>query len=193
MPSHLRREDEPGDVHFWTISSFRRLTFFQDDGVKRVLCDGLRGMQEKFGICLIGYVIMPEHVHVLLYPHPRGSDQPVKMSRLLQAFKQHTGFYGKARLRDVWCQQRRLWSAPLMDWAYGRYGDQAIWTERGHDGNLRTHEDVLARLDYCHKNPVARELVRHPEEWAWSSWRFYERGDRSVLAMDWDGSWPIVW
>ena len=36
MPSHLRRYDEPGHTHFWTISCYRRLQFFHDDGMKRV-------------------------------------------------------------------------------------------------------------------------------------------------------------
>jgi len=35
MPSHLRRYDEPGHTHYWTISCYRRLQFFHDDGMKR--------------------------------------------------------------------------------------------------------------------------------------------------------------
>jgi len=62
MPAHLRRYDEPGDAHFWTISCRRRLTFFHDDAMKRIVTDGLRVIQRRFGVCLIGYVIMPEHV-----------------------------------------------------------------------------------------------------------------------------------
>ena len=49
------------------------------------------------------------------------------------------------------------------------------------------------KLDYCHKNPLTRGLVDDPADWKWSSYRFYEFGDRSVLPMDWDGSWPIEW
>ena len=41
--------------------------------------------------------------------------------------------------------------------------------------------------------PVTRGLVESPEQWRWSSFRFYELDDRSVLAMDWDGRWPIEW
>ena len=35
-----------------------------------------------------------------------------------------------------------------------------------------------------HNNPVVRGLVTHPGDWPWSSWRFYYREDRSLLAMD---------
>ena len=62
MPTHLGRYDQPGDSHFWTIFCRRRLTFFHDDGLKRIVAEGLRLLQQRFGVCLIGYVIMPEHV-----------------------------------------------------------------------------------------------------------------------------------
>jgi len=193
MPSHLRRYDEPGHSHFWTISCRDRLTFFHDDGLKQIAVEGLRVLQKRFGVCLIGYVLMPEHVHVMLYPHMRGTDEPVSVSKLLQAFKQHVGFHGKQRLRDVWRSQGRLWSDPLNAWATGARNDQSIWTVRGYDFNVRTHKTLLQKLDYCHKNPVTRGLVDLAEHWPWSSYRYYELEDESVLKMDWDGSWPIMW
>ena len=81
MPSQLRRHDEPGHTHFWTISCYRRLQFFHDDGMKQVV----------------------------------------------------------------------------------------------------------------HKNPITRGLVAGAGDWRWSSYRFYEHADASVLAMDWNGGWPIEW
>ncbi|MFH1749175.1 MAG: hypothetical protein ABIG44_19255 [Planctomycetota bacterium] len=150
-------------------------------------------MQVKFGIYLIGYVVMPEHVHVLLLPQARGCMEPLPISRLLNAFKQHVGYYGKAWLRDYWREHGSLWSEPLNRWARGEFGDQPLWNTRGHDFNIDRQQTLIEKLDYCHKNPVTRELVDHPEEWAWSSYRFYEMDDASILRLDWDGGWPIVW
>ena len=47
------------------------------------------------------------------------------------------------------------------------------------------------KLDYVHGNPVTRGLVDRPEQWPWSSFRFYELGDDSLIAMDWDGGFPL--
>ena len=193
MPTHLRRYDQAGDSHFWTIFCRRRLTFFHDDALKRIVADGLRVLQKRFGVCLIGYVIMPEHVHVIVYPHPRGHDDPIPVSKLLYALKKHVGFHGKQRLRKVWRVQGGLWSQPLNAWATGSKGEQTIWNVRGYDFNVRTHKALLQKLDYCHKNPLTRALVDRAEDWPWSSYRYYEFGDESVLNMDWDGSWPIIW
>ncbi len=193
MPSNLRRYDEPGHVHFWTITCYRRLGFFHLDGMKRIVIDGLALLQRKFDICLIAYVVMPEHVHVPLYPHPRKSDKPTPISRLLLAFKRYVGFYGKEKLRDYWRANRRLWSEPLNDWTQGRFDRQTIWSPRGYDFNVDRQETLLQKIDYCHKNPITRGLADSPEQWRWSSYRYFELDDRSVLPMDWDGQWPIVW
>jgi putative transposase len=193
MPGRLRRHDEPGHIHFWTLSCFRRLGFFHTDPMKQVVIDGLRLLQTKFRICLIGYVVMPEHVHVLFLPHTRGSLDPLPISRLLNAFKQHAGFYGKRMLREYWRTHNQLWSEPLSRWARGEFGARPIWNKRGHDFNIDREKTLAEKLNYCHTNPVTRELVNHPEEWPWSSYRFYERGDQSMLPMDWDGRWPVEW
>ncbi|HOB75295.1 MAG TPA: hypothetical protein PKG54_12310 [Phycisphaerae bacterium] len=193
MPLYLKRHDEPGHVHFWTISCYRRLTFFWYDPLKQVVVDGLRLLQRKFDVCLIAYVIMPEHLHVMLLPHRRGCGTPTPIWRLLHAFKTHVGFHGKAVLRDCWRKHGRLWSAPLMNWALDPESKKLILYGRGYDFNITEIDTLLEKLNYCHHNPVKRGLVDHPKDWAWSSYRFYEHDDRSVLAMDWDGRWPIVW
>ena len=51
----------------------------------------------------------------------------------------------------------------------------------------------MEKLNYCHKNPITRGIVKRPEEWAWSSYRYYEFGERFPLTMNWDGAWPIIW
>lgn len=193
MPSNLRRHNEPGHTHFWTISCYHRLGFLFQDKMKQVAVDGLKVVQADFNICLVGYVIMPDHVHVLIYPHAHGCDTPINISKLLNRFKQHTGYYGKACLRDYWHQHDRLWSEPLNQWARGTLDRQDLWNPRGYDFNIDRQHTLLEKLEYCHKNPITRGLVDAPEDWPWSSYRFYEMDDRSALTMDWNGQWPIIW
>jgi len=193
MPAHLTRDNDPGHVHFWTISTARRLGFFHHDEMKQTVVAGLRQLQTKFGICVVGYVVMPEHVHVLLYPHARRQSEPTSVSTLLRAFKQYVGFCGKACLRDYWRMHGRLWSDPLTDWAVGRAPNKPIWNTRGYDFNIHQRDTLIEKVDYSHKNPVTRGFVERPEDWRWSSYWHYGLDDRAILAMDWDGVWPIVW
>ncbi len=193
MPSHLQRHDEAGHTHFWTLSCYRRLQFFHDDGMKQVAIEALRHLHGRLGICLIGYVIMPEHLHVLLYPHAPGDDRPIPIGRVLQIFKQTLGRLGKHRLRAVWRVHRKLWSAPLNRWANGEFDRQDIMQPRGYDRNVYSRNELIEKLDYCHKNPITRGLVDRAADWRWSSYRYYKLKDGSVLSMNWDGRWPIIW
>ena len=191
MPSRLRRYDEHGHVHFLTISCYRRLQFFRHDSVKRVFVDGMALTRAKLGIRWIGYVIMPEHVHLLVLPMPVGAEVPVPISAVLQHLKQYVGRHGKEALRSIWRETRSLGSPPLDKWALGT-GAKPFWKTRAYDFNVTTEQAFHAKLDYVHKNPITRGLVLRAEQWRWSSYRYYEFDEDSVIAMDWDGWWPIV-
>jgi len=191
MPSRLRRHDEYGHTHFLTISCYRRLRFFRHDTVKRVFIDGMRRTRDELGIRWIGYVIMPEHVHLLVFPTPVSAEEPVLISSVLQTLKQHVGRHGKAALRSVWATTRTLGSPPLDAWALGN-GLKPFWKPRGYDFNVTNQNTLHQKLDYMHKNPITRGLVDRAEDWRWSSYRYYEFDDQSVIAMDWDGAWPIA-
>ena len=193
MPSQLRRYDEPGHTHSWTVSCHHRLTFFWHDAMKRVVVDGLHVLQERFGVCLVAYVVMPEHLHLLVYPHAKGEDSPVPISQLWHAFKKHVGFHGKQCLRNLWRRDGKLWSDPLNAWAHGDFDKQIVMNTRGYDFNIDRQKTLLEKIDYCHKNPITRGLVDRPEDWPWSSYRYFELNDSSVLKLDWDGVWPIAW
>lgn len=59
--------------------------------MKQVVIDGLRDLQTRHNIRLIAHVVMPEHVHVILYPHVASSDVPTPISKLLHLFKKYVG------------------------------------------------------------------------------------------------------
>ncbi len=191
MPSKLRRYDEYGHVHFLTISCYRRLQFFRHDPVKRVFVDGMGHTRAKLRIRWVGYVVMPEHVHLLLFPMPIGADEPVGVSTVLHDLKQYVGRHGKEALRSIWRQARSLGRPPMDAWALGS-GAKPFWKTRAYDFNVTTEKTLHAKLDYIHKNPITRGLAQRAEQWVWSSYRYYEYDDDSVIALDWDGSWPIV-
>ena len=165
MPSKLHRFDEYGHSHFLTISCYRRLRFFDHDSIKQVFVNGMKRTRKKHGIRWMGYVIMPEHVHLLVFTTPTGLDAPVPISVVLQDLKQYVGRHGKEVLRSVWRERHSLGTRPMDEWARGD-GPKPFWKTRG--------------------------LVTRAEQWVWSSYRFYEFNDESLIAMDWDGSWPIV-
>ncbi len=120
-----------------------------------------------------------------------GADGPVGVSTVLHDLKQCVGRHGKEALRLIWREAQSLGRPPMDAWALG-FGVKPFWKTRAHDFNVTTEKTLHASLDYIHKNPITRGLVEQAEQWVWSSYRYYEYDDDSVIAMDWDGSWPIV-
>jgi hypothetical protein len=65
--------------------------------------------------------------------------------------------------------------------------DQAhcrVWQRRFLPFGVLSEKKTREKLDYMRNNPVKRGLAASPGNWPWSSWRFYNLGDRSVLEMD---------
>ncbi len=50
--------------------------------------------------------------------------------------------------------------------------------------NIWSEKKSVEKLNYMHGNPTKRRLVAEPGDWPWSSWRFYQLEDASILAMD---------
>ena len=50
--------------------------------------------------------------------------------------------------------------------------------------NIWTPKERDEKLNYLHSNPLKQDLLKHPGDPPWSSWRFYFWNDASVLAMD---------
>ena len=190
MPSRLQRHDEPNQIHFITFSCFRRLQFFRHDVVKLTFINAMNRVRNRFKIRWIGYVIMPEHVHLLVASQAKGSDQITPISRLLNTLKGASGHDGKEALRDVWRKDHSLGTRVLNNWATGAEL-KPLWKPRGYDFNVVRDDTLVSKLVYIHQNPIRRGLVDRAEQWRWSSFRHHELGDNSLIEMDWDGSMPF--
>jgi putative transposase len=55
---------------------------------------------------------------------------------------------------------------------------------RFYDFNVWTEEKRIEKLDYIHNNPVRRGLVASPEEWRWSSYRWYLNREAGPVKID---------
>lgn len=56
---------------------------------------------------------------------------------------------------------------------------RVFWQPRCYDHNCRSEATVIEKINYCHNNPVKRELVGEPGLWRWSSYNWY-MGRRNV-------------
>ena len=172
MP-RLRHYDHLGTARFVTFSCYHRFRLLRHPATIRTFLTGLRKMQEG-GTRILGYVIMPEHVHLVVFP-PDGLRLGIEIGRL----KSLTA-------RDMLPQLIALYGQKTDRLYVTRNGQRrrVFWQSRCYDHNCRTPETTREKINYCHNNPVTRGLVKSPGDWPWSSYRWYEDMDGVELEID---------
>ena len=153
MPNRLHRYYGAGYSHFITTSCYQRLPLLRSRGNRDLFLRVLEQVGQRCRFAVAGYVVMPEHVHLLIGEPKRGNP-----SCVMQAIKQ--GF--ARRLLSRWrkaadSQQLALWSGPVQR---GR-----VWQPRFYDFVVFSEKKRVEKLRYMHRNPVKRGLVLEPEQW----------------------------
>jgi putative transposase len=82
MPSKLERFQHAGDFHFLTFSCRERLPYLDNAAVCDILERSLDAVRKRYVFFVFGYVVMPEHVHLLVSEPRRGI-----LDRAIQALK----------------------------------------------------------------------------------------------------------
>ena len=151
----LVRYQQCGCFHFVTFSCYRRQPLLGAVTAYSVFERALEAVRLRYGLVVAGYVLMPEHVHLLVGEPSRSS-----LSVALQVLKQQTSRKLKAR------------------------GETQFWQRRYHDFNVWSEEKRVEKLRYMHRNPVKRGLVATPEDWPSSSFRHYATGEAGAIEIE---------
>jgi putative transposase len=158
MPYGLKRYQESKQSHFVTFSCYDRLPHLADERLRDMLLASLERTRHKYGFRVYGYVVMPEHVHLLV-----SEPETELLATAIQALK-----ISVARRATV----------------DGAKRDVALWQKRYYDHNVRTHKSFVEKLRYIHRNPVKRGLVDKPEDWRWSSFRHYATAETGRVEIE---------
>src|SRR5713226_3314567 len=172
MPSGLKRYYGRGDLHFITFSCYRRRPFLGSSGARNLFVRELARVRREYGFLLLGYVVMPEHVHLLI-----GEPRVGTPSTVMQVLKQRVSRQLRRRRRVPAAQLRLRFGG--SDSALPRF-----WQRRFHDFNVWSEKKLREKLEYMHRNPVTRRLVAHPKSWPWSSYAFYSQSGASLVQID---------
>ncbi len=167
----LRHFDSLGTARFVTFSCHERRNLLSSVVVRDELTKHLDWMRDHYRVSIFGYVVMPEHVHLVLLP-----SNETKLGPVIGHLKSR---FASKVIRE------RLVELPA-DCRVKRDGRErvAFWQRRCFDHNCRTSETVREKIHYCHVNPVKRGLVESPEQWRWSSSSWYAGSDNVPLAID---------
>lgn len=169
MPAGLKRYYGGGDLHYITCSCYQRKRWLDTAPRRNLFLQILEEVRREHRFVVLGYVVMPEHFHLLM-SEPQAGDPSTAMQSVKQRFAQRV--VPRRRRRNQ--AQGVLWKA----------GPMPVWQPRFYDFNVWTERKRVEKLRYMHRNPVKRGLVPEPEQWMWSSSRFYKYGEAGAVSIN---------
>jgi REP-associated tyrosine transposase len=173
MPKDLKRHYGQGDLHFITFCCYHRRRYLETVRSRNLFLKVLGEVRTKFEFRLIGYVLMPEHVHLLISEPKTGN-----VSRVLQVLKQRVSRAMRGKRKRPSRGQLALKFGDAMK------EDRRFWQRRFYDFNVWSDAKRKEKLHYMHANPVMERLVEHPKEWPWSSFSFYPKDELGLIGID---------
>lgn len=182
-----RRQRYPvaGHSRELTFSCYRHYPLLAVERVRTSFGQALAAAQLRFGVRLWAYVIMPDHVHLLVYP----GNAPREIPDFLRAIKEPVARKAIAALEA--CAPEWLARLTVRE---GQRERRRFWQPgTGYDRNVTRTAVLRSMIEYIHANPVRRGLVQKAEEWEWSSACWYA-GIRPVpIEMDAGAIDELVW
>ncbi len=134
----------------------------------------LEDMRRLFSMCVYGYVVMPEHVHLLVSEPERGV-----LADAIHYLKLSFAKRVRGGVSQVSAQKTRANPGHHRTLESGSF-----WQKRYYDRNVRDAREFSNKLRYVHHNPVKRGLVSDPAEWKWSSFRHYALREVGVVEIE---------
>jgi putative transposase len=160
-----RRFDEVGQARELIFSCYRRYRFLDHDRTRLWFLEELESARREWSFDLWAYVLMPEHMHLLIYPRrPKldvgriaGQIKEAVARRAIAYLESHAPqWLSRITVREGARLRRRFWQPG-----------------GGCDRNVVEPSTAHQMAEYIHANPVCRGLVTVAEQWEWSSVRWY--------------------
>ena len=168
MKGERIRYQQTGEFHFLTFSCYRRRAYFESATAMDLFEDALERVRRRYLFAVAGYVVMPEHVHLLVNEPKRAL-----LSKAIQALKLSVSMRSR---------ERPFWLAHYYDRnvsAREEFVEKLRYIHRNPGSPARE----LCALGW---KPVRRGLVAQPEDWQWSSFRHYQTGVRGIVEIESD-------
>jgi REP element-mobilizing transposase RayT len=173
MPTVRINKDLKERCYFVTFTIIDWLEIFASKKYFEMVVNVLKFYQRKLNLKIFGYVIMKNHIHLIV--------QCKDMVCFIRSFKSYT-------TKKIVCLLKKDSEEEILKLiaAYNhRKGKKfQIWKPNNWPKICEEEDYFEQKLNYIHENPVVKQYVERPEDWIYSSARNYYKNDHSVIKVD---------
>jgi putative transposase len=169
MSDNRQIADDKLYAHFVTFSTYKRRRLLDHDHPKRIVLGVLNYVLKKHQARCIGFVIMPDHVHALVWFPTTG-----QLSAFMHEWKRQSSL----RIRNWYRKEAPHYAANFGE---GNH----FWQPKYFPFEIYSRKKLEEKLTYMHQNPVRAGLVARATDWLWSSARWYEFRESVGVPIQW--------
>ncbi len=175
MPSPRISTSFPNDIYFLTCTVIEWIDIFTKPEYFRVLTDSLTFCQKQKGLIVYAYVFMTNHIHFIA----QSNQSP--LHAIIRDFKRHT----TKEIKKLLLTDNRHYINTLLSHSYARKhgSDFQIWQRENFAEHIQSEAMMLSKVEYIHQNPVKKNYVIQPENWFYSSARFYTMNNEDLVKL----------
>ena len=157
-------------IEFFTATCLNWQNLLSHQKHKDIIMSSLKFLVDENRIWLYGYVIMPNHVHILWRKQDLWIDKNIQ-----QPFLKFTAQQIKFHLSANFPEELENYKSSQADRLYH------FWERRPFNARMNNRFLFEQKLDYIHNNPIKKQLCDLPENYIYSSARFYLMGEKNTL------------
>lgn len=132
-----------------------------------LLRDSVRRVKRLYPFHIDAWVVLPDHMHMVLTLPEDTDDFPVRLRLIKLLFAK-----GLARTERLSAARRKR-------------NERGVWQRRFWEHLIRDDRDYAMHIDYCHWNPMKHRYVTRVKDWPYSTFHHYVR--QGLLLEDWAG------
>jgi len=179
MTTEWRPDFDPSNLYFITTTAVQHLHLFCRDVTKRLLVDTLDCMRLRGRFKLYAFVIMPNHIHLIIQC---SADDP--FANVMRDYKKQVADRLIRQLQAEDNQPALTLLASLV--ARPERQQYVVWEEGYLAKTAYSAKFVDQKMSYIHNNPCQPHwnLAKSPDAYLWSSARFYLSDARAIIPID---------
>jgi putative transposase len=167
--------------HFVTFSVVGWIDVFSREQYKELFIESLKYCQENKGMVLHAWVIMTNHVHLII------SSNSNKLEHIVRDLKKYTSKQIIKAIQENNMESRKEWMLNIFSYTGTNNNNNKefqFWKQDYHPIELNSADKIKQRLDYLHENPVRSGLVWEPWHYKYSSAIDYYTNEHGVLKVE---------
>ena len=168
--------------HFITFAVVQWIDVFSRKDYADIVVESLKFCQQNKGLNIHAWCVMSNHLHLIV-----SSTEPNKLSDIIRDFKKFTSSQILKAIAENDQESRKNW----MLWIFSKAGEKnkrnneyQFWHQDNHPLECDTNDILDSRMNYLHENPVRAGLVRHAQDYIYSSAIDYYTEEQGLIGVE---------